>query len=191
MGMKDELRATLTQPLKLKGPNKPTGAFAVESRYFDGVPPAATKVDCAIKYEGARQLEDYTISPNGRDKIGRIISYLRQIAVDSVFNESLNIVAGGWNRVVKAAPKDHSPSRSSNNNEKQDRKVLIVEEANAVLKKYQESILQNQKPAACAATKLDEEALGSPPPKKPLDEQPKISVPENDSRKKIFIRSRL
>lgn len=94
MRMKDELRATLAQPLKLKGPNKPTGALAVESRYFDGVPPAGTKVDCPVKCEGARQLEDYTVSPNGRDKIGRVLSYLRQITVDSVFNESLNIVAG-------------------------------------------------------------------------------------------------
>lgn len=92
--------------------------------------------------------------------------------------------------MVKAASKDHLPSRPSNNNEKQDRKVLIVEEANAVLKKSRETILQNNKPAVCATTKFNDDALDSPP-NKPSDEKDETFVPAKDSRKKIFIRSRL
>lgn len=90
MGILDELRAAAGKLLNRRIEKKPSkGRYGVT-----GVTPAVSKIDNPVKYEGAQKTDEYVFYPDGREKIGRILSKVSKFALVSAVDESLKTVAG-------------------------------------------------------------------------------------------------
>ncbi|XP_016457923.1 uncharacterized protein LOC107781698 [Nicotiana tabacum] len=184
MGIFDELRAAAGKLLNRKVQQKSSNACALEGKYSAGITSSVSKIGGSVKYDGAQKTDDYVFYPDGREKIGRILSKLTKFAVVSAVDESLKTVAGG-SKIIKEGLKDQSPSRPSTRAEKQDVSVMM-EEMQAKMVKFQDDMnntkQQNEVSAKCIAG-LDSFEFS--------DEPVKCSTPSKSNRKKVFIRSRL
>lgn len=95
MGIIDELRGAAGKLLNGKIQKKPSSAYALEGRYgAAGIAPAVSKIGSPVKYEGAQKTDEYVFYPDGREKVGRILSKLSKFALVSAVDESLKTVAG-------------------------------------------------------------------------------------------------
>ncbi|OIS99071.1 PREDICTED: uncharacterized protein LOC109230766 isoform X2 [Nicotiana attenuata] len=184
MGILDELRAAAGKLLNRKVQQKSSNACALEGKYSAGITSAVSKIDGSVKYDGAQKTDDYVFYPDGREKIGRILSKLTKFAVVSAVDESLKTVAGG-SKIIKEGLKDQSPSRPSTRAEKQDISVMM-EEMQAKMEKFQDDMnntKQQNEVSTKGITGLDSFEFS--------DEPIKCSTPSKSNRKKVFIRSRL
>ncbi|XP_009759757.1 uncharacterized protein LOC107813467 [Nicotiana tabacum] len=184
MGILDELRAAAGKLLNRKVQQKSSDACALQGKYSASITSAVSKIDGSVKYDGAQKTDDYVFYPDGREKIGRILSKLTKFAVVSAVDESLKTVAGGSN-ITKERLKDQPPSRASSRAEKQDVTVMM-EEMQAKMEKLQDDMnntkQQNEVSTKCI-TGLESFEFS--------DEPIKSSAPSRSNRKKVFIRSRL
>lgn len=94
MGILDELRAAAGKLLNRKVQQKSSNACALEGKYSAGITSSVSKIGGSVKYDGAQKTDDYVFYPDGREKIGRILSKLTKFAVVSAVDESLKTVAG-------------------------------------------------------------------------------------------------
>ncbi|KAH0719751.1 hypothetical protein KY284_004781 [Solanum tuberosum] len=185
MGILDELRAAAGKLWNRRIQKKASNAYAVEVRYgAAGITPAVSKIGSPVKNEGSQRTDEYVFYPDGREKIGRILSKLSKFALVSAVDESLKTVAGG-SKITKEGLKDQSPSHPSSRVEKQD-VTAVMEEMQAKMEKLQDDMnntkQQNEVSTKCI-TGLDSFEFS--------DEPIKSSTPSKSKRKKVFIRSRL
>ncbi|KAL3325560.1 hypothetical protein AABB24_036672 [Solanum stoloniferum] len=139
MGILDELRAAAGKLLNRKTQKKPSDAYAIEGRYgAAGITPAVSKIGRPVKYEGSQKTDEYVFYPDGREKIGRILSKLSKFVLVSAVDESFKTVAGG-SKITKEGLKDQSPSRPSSKVDKQD-VTAVMEEMQAKMEKLQDDM---------------------------------------------------
>ncbi|XP_060200449.1 uncharacterized protein LOC132628699 [Lycium barbarum] len=169
MGILEELRAVTSKLLNRKIQNKPSNTYALEGQYG-----AVSKIESPITCE----------DPDGREKIGRILSKLSKFAIFSAVDESLKTVTGG-SKITKEGQMDQSPSHLSSRAEKQDVTVMM-EEMQAKMEKLQNGMnnakQQNEVSTKCITGSESFEFS---------DEPIKSSTPSKSNKKKVFIRSRL
>ncbi|XP_059662600.1 uncharacterized protein LOC132308519 [Cornus florida] len=188
MGIWDDLRLTAGKLLNRNVSVIQPGSNAFPIPNDSDIATSVPQISDAARYNGAQKLKEHAAGPHRLDKIGRILTNISKLAVDSAVSESLKGVTGGIqvNKIVKEGLNDQLSSDNANENKKPDL-TIVVEEMQAKMEKMQEDMnstkQQNDISIQCAQ--------GSEPLKEFSTPPVKGSVPLKTDAKKIMIRSRL